>query len=283
MPSLPDSIWGWKCTPGAEKVLHKERIPLPKIDSNGLLVKIKAMGVCHSDCVIRDLPEAPPQCLEGSTLGNEGAGEMIEMIEVGSGVDTSTFQVGDMVAIHLIPGCGKCLSCQSGNPRICQVSERGAYGLGYDGFMQEALAVRADACAKVPKAEVKPYQTIVIAGLGGLGLNGLQTAPHLGVEKIVAFDKRQDALDIAIQMGLKPGDAYCTTETLSKPLLEILSEKGIVIDTVIDFVRHERPCTSRNKSFAQSASPSWSPPASSSLLPARWKVQDQDGLSGNLA
>ncbi|PPJ54338.1 hypothetical protein CBER1_07129 [Cercospora berteroae] len=260
MPSLPESIWAWKCTPGADKVLHKEKVQLPKVEPNGLLVKIRAMGVCHSDCLIRDLPEAPAQFLKEWTLGHEGAGEIIE---IGSEVDKSAFEVGDMVAIHPVPGCGKCPPCQSGYQRICMTSGKGGYGLGYDGFMQEYLAVRADACAKVPEgvpaehaciaadalltayhavkytADVKPDQTIAITGLGGLGLNGLQTALHLGVKRIIAFDKRQEALDIAIRMGLKPEDAYCTSETQSKPIPEILGEKGIVIDTVVDFVGHE--------------------------------------------
>lgn len=184
----------WRVRPGDSQPLVRRRITTPKAQPNELLVKILAMGVCHSDCAIRDAPRSPEARRDWAaefTLGHEGAGEIVH---IGSGVDASRFVVGDKVAIHIIPGCNQCLSCRSGLQRICRAKDNGGYGLGRDGFFQEYAAVRADAAVKVPEgvsiaeaaiaadavltayhavkyaAEVKPEQTILINGLGGLGL-----------------------------------------------------------------------------------------------------------------
>ncbi|USW55987.1 Putative alcohol dehydrogenase, zinc-type, GroES-like superfamily, NAD(P)-binding domain superfamily [Septoria linicola] len=263
MSSLPGNIWAWRCSQGAPQPLHKERRPLPELHPNGLLVKIKAMGVCHSDCLILSVPTAQPG-KEEFTLGHEGAGEIVQ---IGPEVNPATFQLGDTVAIHPVPGCGSCPSCKAGYQRICQTSNNGGYGLGYDGFMQEYVSVRADACVKVPEgvtvehaciaadalltafhavkytADVRPEQTVAILGLGGLGLNAVQTAKHLGVKRIVVVDKRQEAVDIAVRLGVEREDAYSTGSADTRPVQDVLAERGVVVDTVIDFVGHEQTIT----------------------------------------
>ena len=169
-----------------------------------------------------------------------------------------------MVAVHPVPGCNECTVCQIGYQRICREAGNGGYGLGRDGMMQEYVAVRADACAKVPEgvsaeyaciaadamltayhavkytAAVTPDQTIAIIGLGGLGLNALQTAQHLGVKRILVFDKRQEAVDIAIRLGVDREDAFCTADAAQPPVQEVLAQRNIAVDTVIDFVGHEQ-------------------------------------------
>ena len=89
--------------------LSIETVRLPAPRSGELLLRIEAVGVCHSDLSvingsrIRPLPMA---------LGHEAAG-VVE--SVGEGV--SDVVVGDHVVLSFVPSCGKCVECQNCVPR----------------------------------------------------------------------------------------------------------------------------------------------------------------------
>ncbi|KAF7196138.1 alcohol dehydrogenase [Pseudocercospora fuligena] len=256
--------WAWRCHQGRRPdVLVKKQIPIPKCAPNGVLVKMLAMGVCHSDCLIIARPEPLPGCSE-FTLGHEGAGEILE---IGS-ENPNNLKIGDKVSIHIVPGRGKCRECTLGFRRLCKQPDNGGYGLEKDGFMQEVVAARADACVKIPEGvriedaaiaadailtafhaikytgEVGPEDTVAIIGLGGLGLNGVQIVKHLGVreENIYVMDKKAEAVKAAIRLGVKKENAFCSgdEEYEKKPMHEVLAERGVGIDKVVDFVGHDQ-------------------------------------------
>ncbi|EME77877.1 uncharacterized protein MYCFIDRAFT_157871 [Pseudocercospora fijiensis CIRAD86] len=255
--------WAWRCHQGRKPdVLCKKRIQVPKCASNGVLVKMLAMGVCHSDCLIIARPEPLPGNTE-FTLGHEGAGEILEI-----GSEVSSLQVGDKVSIHIVPGCGSCRECKLGFRRLCREPNNGGYGLEKDGFMQEIVAARADACVKVPEGvriedaaiapdailtayhaikytgEVGPEDTVAIVGLGGLGLNGVQIVKYLGVKEdnLYVLDKKPEAVKAAVRLGVRKENAFCSGEEHyeKKPMHEVLAERGVGIDKVIDFVGHDQ-------------------------------------------
>ncbi|KXS99427.1 hypothetical protein AC578_8159 [Pseudocercospora eumusae] len=255
--------WAWRCHQGRKPdVLVKKQIPIPICASNGVLVKMLAMGVCHSDCLIMARPEPLPGCSE-FTIGHEGAGEILEI-----GPDVSGLQPGDKVAIHIVPGCGSCRECRLGFRRLCKEPNNGGYGLEKDGFMQEIVAARADACVKIPEGvriedasiapdailtafhaikytgEVNKEDTVAIIGLGGLGLNGVQIVQYLGVkvENIYVMDKKVEAVKAAIRLGVRKENAFCSgdEECEQKPMHEVLAERNVGIDKVIDFVGHDQ-------------------------------------------
>jgi len=80
--------------------------------ANGVVLKVKACGVCRSDWHgwmgndpdIR-LPHVPGHELSG------------EIVEVGTGVRNWT--VGDRVTLPFVCGCGICEQCVSGNQQVC--------------------------------------------------------------------------------------------------------------------------------------------------------------------
>lgn len=228
----------WRVMIGDDNPLQLKRIPIPQPAADGVLVKILAMGVCHTDCFIRDTKEPRPGDPAEFTLGHEGADEIVEL---GRHVSLEAFALGDKVAIHIIPGCKDCPTCKIGLNRICQSQRRGGYGLGRDGMFQEYAHVRADACVQVPEgvaieqaaissdalltayhavknvAEVKPGQTIAVIGLGGLGLNGLQIAQHLGASRILVVDKRQESVGLATSLGTPSEDAFAREIRMHPP------------------------------------------------------------------
>ena len=95
-------------TPGAPFTLEPAELDAPRPDE--ILVRIKAVGVCHTDIVFRDLAAIPLPAV----LGHEGAG-VVEA--VGEGVES--LQVGDRVALTF-RSCGVCPRCLAGDPAYCR-------------------------------------------------------------------------------------------------------------------------------------------------------------------
>lgn len=172
--------------------------------------------------------------------------------------------MGDKVVIHIFPGCNQpeCLECSRGLQNLCKQEGNGSYGLEQDGMFAEYMVCQARAAIKVPPnvdmasaavaadavltafhavkytAAVKPAHTVVIYGLGGVGLNGLQRVLHLGAKRVLVVDKRQESLDEAIALGVPEEDCFCTADSQAKKIEEYIVENSIAIDIALDFVGH---------------------------------------------
>lgn len=81
------------------------------------------------------------------------------------------------------------------------------------------------------RGEVKPHETVFLFGLGGLGFNALQVVLSIGA-RIIVCDIRQEMLDEAAKLGVPAGDIV----PVGKSPVEFVEEKGLFIDTVLDFV-----------------------------------------------
>lgn len=87
--------------------LRTLRLEQPRDDE--VLLRIVAVGLCHTDISCRDsnLPACP------AVLGYEGAG-VVEAI--GAGV--TSVHVGDRVALSF-RSCGECTTCRASAPAYC--------------------------------------------------------------------------------------------------------------------------------------------------------------------
>ncbi|KAK3661636.1 hypothetical protein LTR56_000124 [Elasticomyces elasticus] len=258
---IPAEMEAWVLTLGQGEPTRK-RVPVPKPRSDEVLLKILAMGVCHSDCTLCSMDEPILGMKKEFVLGHEACGEIVQL---GSDVKASDFDVGDKVSILIIPGCNqeKCPQCSRGLNTICRHPDSGNYGLGFgEGMFAEYISIKSRAAAKIPDgvdlaqaavaadavltsyhavryvADVQPDQTIAIFGLGGVGLNGLQTALHLGARRIFVVDKRQETLDEAMKLGVPKEDTFCTGDPNAKRIEQYVAENGIQVDTALDFVGH---------------------------------------------
>jgi propanol-preferring alcohol dehydrogenase len=232
------------------KIPVRNEVPVPSAPVDGVLIKIHAAGVCHSDVALSQQEPQPPGWPAAYTLGHEGCGEVVE---VGSSV--SNFKVGDMVAILSVPGCGKstCYRCVRGVPQICEEVER--YGIGSNGSYAPYIAVKERAVAKLPDGvspevgavatdacmtayhavvgtgQLKKDETVVIVGIGGLGFNAMQIAQAIGA-RVIVTDRRQEVLDEAVKFGIPKEDVVPTAESL----VEFVKKNSLLIDTIVDFV-----------------------------------------------
>lgn len=252
MSTIPKRMFAWQKDFKASDVTkpYRVEVAVPSAPPDGVLVKVHAAGICHSDATLLAMTTPPPGYKEQYTLGHEGCGEIVQV-----GSDVSEFKVGDLVAIDPVNGCLKteCLECGSGFPQICVVNP--AYGLGTadgsyapyvavlakdialvpSGVSAEHAAVATDACmtsyhAVFGTAQVKKGQTIFIHGVGGLGMNAVQMVLSTGARLIVT-DLRQEPLDQAVAFGVAKEDVV----PVGKSATEFVMERKLVIDTVLDF------------------------------------------------
>lgn len=204
------------------------------------LVRIVAVGVCHTDQITRhgDMPMPFP-----SVLGHEGAG-VVE--RVGEGV--TQVAPGDRVIIGW-PACGECRNCLDGQPRYClRTGEALVSGKRFKGeragttaytrggkpinghfFGQSSFATHsitsADSLVKVPgdipvellgplacglgtgagailnEARPRLGDSVLIVGVGAVGLAAVMAARNSGVTKIIVADLHDSRLEMAQEFG----------------------------------------------------------------------------------
>lgn len=228
-----------------EKTLFKEEVDRPKAGPNDAILKVKATGVCHSD--IHVLDGEVPFLKNPFTMGHEVCGELVE---TGSEVASDLFKTGKLYAVHGPNPCGNCNYCRTGRDNLCDGPNRAWIGLGADGGYSEYIKVPARNIVEVPEgvsadvaavatdavltpwhafktlANIRQGDTVLVIGLGGLGMNGMQIAHALGAH-VIASDMRESSLDLAKQLG---ADEVLHSKELEEKV------KGRKIDVVGDFV-----------------------------------------------
>ncbi|MGE2735448.1 zinc-binding dehydrogenase [Mycolicibacterium vaccae] len=192
------------------------------------------------------------------TLGHENAGWVDS---VGEGVSAVT--EGDAVAVYGPWGCGRCERCRIGaenyceNPLAAPVFSGGG-GLGLDGGMAEYLLVPFErllvrlpdgltpaTAAALTDAGLTPYHairrswpkmtptsTVVVIGVGGLGHLAVQLVKATTSARVIAVDNREEALELATQMGAD--DVVPSGAMPAEVIRELTGGRGA--DVLLDFV-----------------------------------------------
>jgi propanol-preferring alcohol dehydrogenase len=188
-------------------------VPEPKIETpDEVLVKIKAAGLCGSDLHL--LREATT----GEFIqGHEGAGVVVE---VGSNV--RALKPGDRVSLYHKTGCGECAYCRTGFISMCRGGK--AQAMHRDGVdaeyyvadkkymlkLPEALSFydgsmiacgAGTAYSAVSKMALSAAETLVVFGLGPLGLATVKIAKAYGA-RVIGVDVKPDRLAMAQRVGI---------------------------------------------------------------------------------
>jgi len=211
-------------------------VPNPTPPANGVIIEVKATGLCRSDWhawmghdtdVV--LPHVP---------GHELAGVVSAL---GSGV--TKFAVGDRVTVPFVNGCGKCQYCTSGNAQVCPTQTQpgftqwGSYAeyvsIENADFNVIALpdAISFSTAAALgcrfatafrgltARAKVQAGEWVAIFGCGGVGQSAIMIAKALGA-RVIAIDISPAALAKATQIGADITINASTTDALTR-ILEI--------------------------------------------------------------
>lgn len=187
---------------------------IPKIqNSDDVLVKIKAAGICGSDVHIYH--GTSPVATYPRVVGHEMVGEVIEI-----GNKVANIKVGDKVVIEPMIGCGECYACKSGRPNACATLK--VRGCHVDGGFQEYFVSPEKAIFKfndnIPwekaamiepytiadqitwRADVRPGDYVFIIGAGPIGLCVLEMAKLKGGICIIS-DFNEKRLGVAKELG----------------------------------------------------------------------------------
>lgn len=231
----------------------------PKPQGDQVLVKVKSVGVCHSDLHLweggYDLGDGQFMKVTDRgvkypvTPGHEIVGTVEEIGDSVSGISK-----GDEVLVFPWIGCGECPACKVGNENLCDAPK--SMGVFQDGgysdyslipnfkYLAKLDGVDPDsatslACSgltaytAIKKANQNSPEFLVIVGAGGLGLMGVQIAKAITDAKIVCVDLDDQKLETAKEMGADFTVNSKDPETVQK-IMSICNDKGA--DSVVDFV-----------------------------------------------
>ncbi len=225
--------------------LQIEEKPVPVPGPGEVLVKVRASGLCVSDLHIQDGKIATVKL--PYTPGHEMAGVIAA---VGEGV--SPDRVGEHISAAIDIICGECEFCRTGRTNLCRELVR--IGFERDGSHEEYCVIPAKNAFPVNKdipfeqitgipdavgcmynglknqAKLRAGQTLLIMGVGGLGMNAIQLGKLMGAT-VFATSRKADKLETAREMG---ADEVIDTsrEDLQKRVRELTGGRGV--DVALD-------------------------------------------------
>lgn len=235
---------------------------LPEMTATDVHVKVAAAGVCHSDLsFINGTVQSPMPVV----LGHEASG-----IVVGIGEDVADISVGDHVILNWAPPCRECWFCTNAEPWLCSAVEKAGTAVQFTttpegnpvykalgvGAFAEEVVLPAYAVVPIPKdvdltqaalmgcavltgvgaanntAKVQEGQTVLVIGLGGIGLSTIAGAKLAGASAIIAVDVNSDKEQLARTLGAT--DFVVSHEKLPKDIRSLTG--GIGVDQAFECV-----------------------------------------------
>ncbi len=196
--------------------IRVEDVPIRKPSPDEVLIKVEACGVCGTDKHIYEGAKGAGETPEGTVLGHELSGTIVEIGEKLNGL-----AVGDRVAIDPNNTCGYCYFCRQGRGHFCE----NMLGIGttVNGGFSEYCTVAAKQVYKIPDwmsyqiaamaepiacclhgidlIKIEPGQSVLIVGGGTIGLIMLQLAKLAGASRIILVEPVESKHDLARKLG----------------------------------------------------------------------------------
>lgn len=207
-----------------------EPLRLRPLTADDVVVDVAAAGLCHSDVSLASGMLRQPM---PAVLGHEAAG-----VVTWCGQDATGVAVGDTVVLDWQPSCGTCPRCLDGEPWICETGNVLAStpyatttdglevyaALGTGAFSRRVVlpatsvhrvpagipdhvaailgcAVITGAGAVLNAAGIRPGQSVLVLGLGGVGLSAVRAARLAGASPIIAVDTNATKEALALRAG----------------------------------------------------------------------------------
>jgi L-iditol 2-dehydrogenase len=193
---------------------------IPDIKPDEALLKIKAAGICGTD--LRILGSGHARIPEGvkRILGHEFSGEIVKV-----GSEVSWPEVGTRICAAPNMGCGICDLCVQGNTQLCK--DYYSFGVVINGGFAQYMKIPAGAIeqgnlSEIPEnityeeaAMVEPLscalrglmstnpklgETILIIGVGAIGLMFVQLAKNQGL-KVIVSSRNDQRSELARKFG----------------------------------------------------------------------------------
>lgn len=208
--------------PGNSTVEIRE-VPVPEPGHGEVLIRMKASTICGSDirCIYREHLGKGPESYQGVIAGHEPSGQIVK-----TGPGCRRFGEGDRVIVYHISGCGVCYDCRRGYMISCTSEKyRRAYGWQRDGGMAEYLLAEEKDLIHLPrdltyadgaqvacgfgtayegleKMGVSGNDSVLITGLGPMGLATAALCRKMGVHQIIGTDVIEERMKLAKELGV---------------------------------------------------------------------------------
>jgi S-(hydroxymethyl)glutathione dehydrogenase/alcohol dehydrogenase len=228
-------------------------LDLPSPGTGQVRIGIAATGVCHSDLSLArgTLRQPVP-----AVLGHESAGTVLSV-----GPAVTSVAPGDRVVLVWAAPCRECWFCTEGEPWLCERSSDAAGtpyasvdgqdvypGLSTGGFATETVvsersllpvpdgvplehaalvgcAVMTGIGAVLSTAQVREGQSVLVVGLGGVGLSAVMGARLAGAGQVIVVDRAPEKLALAQSLGAT--DVLAAGGELAKQVRSLTSGRGV--------------------------------------------------------
>lgn len=224
--------------PGDIRQEDQPSAPMPK--KGEVLIKVEACAICGSD--VKTFRLGNPRITPPRTMGHEFCGTIVS---VGEQVDAYT--VGQRVSMATTMGCGTCAECRMGKPNICVDLQ--AIGFHHDGAMaswvlipergvrggnlidvgdlapEVAALSEPTSCVvnSLSKLKGRGGRTILVIGLGPLGLIHGMMARDLGFETVIGAARPGKRFDSAQHFGF---DDIILSDAIPDAIERYTSKRG---------------------------------------------------------
>ena len=219
--TIPKKMLG-AILPGNSSVELKE-FDVPTPGPGQVLVRTKASTICGSDirCIYRQHTGVGAEgYIPGMIAGHEPSGLIVQ-----AGEGCKRFKAGDRVIVYHISGCGVCYDCRRGYYISCKSHYRAAYGWQRNGGMApyilcdekdliplpDSLSYKDGAqvaCGfgtvfeAISKIGVSGADTVLVTGLGPVGLAALMLARAMGAKKLIGVELSDYRIEMCKKLGL---------------------------------------------------------------------------------
>lgn len=221
-------------------VIHDKKVwvedrPDPVPEREWVVVKIEATPICGSD------KNAYFSSTPVRTSGHEGTGVVVET------AGSSRLKVGDRVILNPLSGCGVCDLCRTGNYIYCTNKPP------FDTHFAQYVKVQDFVCSPLPddisyeigslaccalspafnsikRLNIKAFDTVLIMGLGPVGMGAVTISKFLGAH-VIAVDSVPFRKKFALDLG-----ADVVLDAFDENLVEQIKEaaKGVPLRKAID-------------------------------------------------
>jgi L-iditol 2-dehydrogenase len=226
--------------------IRLENRAIPTIGEDELLVRVHGCGLCGSD-ILKIAQQAAPPVI----LGHELSGAIVER-----GKAISQFEVGQRVMVaHHVP-CGSCHYCRHYNYSMCAAFKTSNIDpCGFAEYIrvpaehtryttlalpptlsdEEGSFVEPLACCvrAVQRTPMLPGDSVVVMGLGSVGLLMLQAVKAIEGARVYGVDLLPERLQLALDLGADavfqaPPDE-CALRDLLNPLTEGRGADAVIL------------------------------------------------------
>ncbi|OQV03712.1 Alcohol dehydrogenase GroES-like domain-containing protein [Cladophialophora immunda] len=251
---IPKECWGGVVkNEGPDFYIEVEKVPVPEIGPNDVLIKLNATGLCLSDVhfMLNDWNLPKMSELGVKCAGHEGAGVIVKV-----GENVKAYKVGQRAGFKPIQDvCHSCDYCKTGRETYCHkaiytggqcdgsykqyvVSPENYTTLIPDGVSDyvagPVMCSASTIYSSLKESDLRPGQWAVFpGGGGGVGIQGVQLASAMGIRPIVV-DTGDERKKLALHLGAEHFVDFKEEADPVKKVLELTGggAHGVIVTAV---------------------------------------------------